>query len=194
MQVKNVVATFRAQIADAKANGLTEVSLDSLSGLVDLIEKDGQASPEGVNESDVQFEKFKAELSAWQGDVQRNHDADMQMLRATIEMAMLAVKSSLLINGGAAVAFLAFVGTAWGNISSISAKSALSSSLEYFAWGVFSAGVASVMAYFSQAGFGGEFGSGKLGNIVGHGGRWIGAALVIGSFVVFGSKIRLTEL
>lgn len=186
MLVGEVIAAFRTQIAAASGQGVTEVSLDSLSALVDVIEKQSQESPDGVEGREARMEQYRAELASWHAHAQRDHEADMQMLSATIETAVLAIKSALLINGGAAVAFLAFLGGVWPRLVSSSVKVALAEALACFTWGVLLTGLAAVMAYFSQAGFGGEFGKGKPGKITGHIGRWVGAGAVIASFVLFG--------
>ncbi len=183
MLAEEVIDVMRREIAGAKAKGLTDVALESLSQLVDLIEAQCQREPGNLASQEVGLERFRAELAMWQGDVQRNHDADMEMLRSTIQLGQLALKSALLINGGAAVAFLAFMGTAWSRLTSLSAKSALACSMEWFVWGVLATGVGTMIAYFCQASLGGEFG--KRGEAVGEWLRWATVLAVGLSFVFF---------
>ncbi|MNE57117.1 hypothetical protein D3C80_1520650 [compost metagenome] len=104
-------------------------------------------------------------------------------MRATIETSHLAIKSALLINGGAAVAFLAFLGTAWSRFSSASVKVTLASSLEQFILGVMLTGVGSGVAYICQMGFSGQLG--KYSSAVGEVLRWLAVALIMSSFWTF---------
>lgn len=183
MLADEVVEVMRREIAGAKANGLTEVGLDNLSNLVDLIEAQCQREPGDVASKEAGLERFRAELSMWQGDVQRNHDADMEMLRSTIQLGQVALKSALLINGGAAVAFLAFMGTAWAQLTSLAAKEALACSMAWFVWGVLATGIGTMLAYFCQASLGGEFG--ERGRTLGEWLRWLTAIAVGLSFLFF---------
>jgi hypothetical protein len=180
---EDVIGVMRREIAGAKTNGLTEVGLDSLSHLVDLIEAQCQREPDNLASQEVGLERFRAELAMWQGDVQRNHDADLEMLRSTIQIGQLALKSALLINGGAAVAFLAFMGTVWSRLTSLSGKVALASAMEWFVWGVLATGVGTAIAYICQASLGGEFG--KRGEALGEGLRWVTVIALALSFVFF---------
>lgn len=178
-----VISALRGQISAAKENGLSMVSLDSLSNLIDAIEQQAKQTPEGVEQSQALVEKFKAELVALQSSDQQAHETSLEMLRATVDTSHLAIKSALLINGGAAVAFLAFLGTAWSRFSSASVKATLAGSLEHFIEGVMWIGIGSGIAYLCQAAFSGQFG--KHGQIIGEVLRWISVALVLGSFAKF---------
>ncbi|WOB60628.1 MULTISPECIES: hypothetical protein [Pseudomonas] len=122
MITADLIAILRTQVGTARQNGLSEVSLDSLSKLIDLIEKDNQSSPDGVERSQEALERFKSVLGDWQNNNQRDHEVRLEMLRATIGTSHLAIKSALLINGGAAVAFLAFLGTAWSRFPSAAVR------------------------------------------------------------------------
>lgn len=183
MVTADLISILREQVANARQNGLVEVSLDSLSKLIDLIEKDSQSSPDGVARSDEALERFKSVLGDWQNNNQRDHEFRIEMLRATIGTSHLAIKSALLINGGAAVAFLAFLGTAWSRFPSGAVKSLLAGSLGHFVLGVLFTGVGSGVAYICQAAFGGELG--KYSDKIAEPLRWSAAALVMGSFILF---------
>jgi len=183
MVTSDAVSVLRTQVDAAKQNGLSEVSLESLSKLIDLIEQEDQSTPAGVEHAQAALEKFKSDLVDWQNSNQRNHESDLEMLRATIGTSHLAIKSALLINGGAAVAFLAFLGTAWSRFPEFAVKSLLSSSLGYFTWGVMCTGIGAAVAYVCQAALGGEFG--KFSQTIGEILRWLAVILVMGSFVLF---------
>ncbi|MEX5340579.1 hypothetical protein [Pseudomonas sp. I2] len=183
MVTTDLIAILRAQVAAARQNGLSEVSLESLSKLIDLIERDNQNSPDGVERSQEAFERFRSALGDWQNSNQRDHETRLEMLRATIGASHLAIKSALLINGGAAVAFLAFLGTAWSRFPSAAVKALLAGSLGHFIWGVMLTGIGAGVAYICQAAFGGELG--KYSDKIAEPLRWVAALLVMGSFVLF---------
>ncbi|MRF40154.1 hypothetical protein GIJ78_06380 [Escherichia coli] len=183
MVTSDAISILRTQVDAAKQNGLSEVSLDSLCKLIDLIEQEDQTTPTGVEHAQAALEKFKSDLSDWQASNQRDHESNLEMLRATIGTSHLAIKSALLINGGAAVAFLAFLGNAWSRFPGLAAKSLLACSLGYFTWGVLCTGIGACVAYVCQAAMSGEFGefSQKIGEAL----RWVAVILVVGSFVLF---------
>ncbi|WP_136477131.1 hypothetical protein [Pseudomonas sp. DG56-2] len=183
MHTSEVISIFRREIDSAKGKGLSDVSLDSLSKLVDIVEEESRKTPEDVKHVEARFEQFKSHLADWQNENQRNHESQLEMLRATIETSHLAIKSALLINGGAAVAFLAFLGAAWSRFTGASIRALLASSLEHFVWGVMLTGLGAAVAYVCQAAFGDEFGphSQKIGEWL----RWLAVLLVLASFWQF---------
>lgn len=78
-------------------------------------------------------------------------DFQLQNSNQAIEFARDSVKSSIVVNGGAAVAVLAFMSSA--DAPQRFALSFLQSGLRYFAFGVFVAMVASICGYFAQTSF-----------------------------------------
>lgn len=183
MVAADLIAILRAQVGSARQSGLSEVSLDSLSKLIDILDKDNQSSPDGVERSQEALERFKSVLGDWQNNNQRNHETRLEMLRATIATSHLAIKSALLINGGAAVAFLAFLGTAWSRFSSTAVKMLLGGALEYFTWGVVLTGIGAAIAYICQAAFGGELG--RHGDKIAEPLRYSAILSVLGSYFLF---------
>ena len=100
--------------------------------------------------------KDQIELQMWLHEqaaqaAQRAHDRSeafaRQVNEAAINGANLAVRMVLLINGGAAVALLTFV----GGIPS-EQKRAVAATLDWFAWGVAAAVAALACAYFTNHG------------------------------------------
>lgn len=88
-------------------------------------------------------------------DAERAHDKNTEFFhnvnKAAIETSYVALRTAVLINGGAAVAVLAFLGSlASGNRVQISQLSQMASSLKLFAWGVASAAFAMVTAYLTN--------------------------------------------
>jgi len=183
MNADNVIQIIRREIALADAQGVEQVSLANLTNLADILDEEAKKTPQDVSVIDARLEQFKAQLVREHSEEQRAYDASLEMQRATIATGELALKSTLLINGGAAVAFLAFLGNAWSKIGSASAKLALATALEMFVFGVIATGVGIAFAYIAQAGFGDEFG--EHSDWIGAGARAIAIVLVFLSFFLF---------
>ena len=81
-------------------------------------------------------------------------EASLEEYRAVIQVGQVALKTSLLINGGAAVALLAFLGRIWETHPSGPVVSDITSSLLWFVFGVFLAAVASAIAYLTLFAYG----------------------------------------
>lgn len=82
---------------------------------------------------------------------QIKHDEFRSTNEKTMDAATIALKSALLINGGAAVAVLGFVASIYGSgVSSELLLAAVAIALMYFAWGVFSAVAAMCFAYLTN--------------------------------------------
>ncbi len=76
--------------------------------------------------------------------------AKIEEFKATVSFAQIALKAAMLINGGAAVAILAFMGNTWrkGN-----ATTSPTESLWFFTGGIITAAFAAGVAYLAQHGF-----------------------------------------
>lgn len=118
------------------------------------------------------------------GSRQHEHEWDLEMLRSVITTGQSALKSSLLINGSAAVALLAFIGNFWSPYSHSTAVIGIAGALGYYVLGVLLGAVAAGVTYLSQAGFGREFG--LYSQAIGAKGRIGAGILVFGSYVTFG--------
>jgi hypothetical protein len=95
-----------------------------------------------------------------------NKSANETEYKAVIDIALVALKSAILINGGAAIAMLAFWGTALGVKPDIVYSSNIASALGFFAQGVLSGGLATLPAYLSQVLYSFHSHSSMSGNIL----------------------------
>jgi len=78
---------------------------------------------------------------------QREH---LEFNRFAIESGRFALQVAMLVNGGAAIAMLGFIGSAWKATRFAAAIPLLASSEYWFAWGVLLAAFASGLAYLTQ--------------------------------------------
>lgn len=183
MLAKEVVELLKSEVRQAKEKGLELVSLESLEHVSNMLELECERTKEGVPRSDEQLELLKAKFTDQLNDNQRQFESSLEMLRSTIAISHLALKSSILINGGAAVAMLAFMGGAWNHLPSQGAKTAIACALSMFVYAVLVAGVSTGCAYIAQAALGGEWGekAEKVGELF----RWITVILFFASMILF---------
>ncbi len=76
--------------------------------------------------------------------------AKIEEFRAAMSFAQTALKISILINGGGAIAILAFLGNTWSK-NNVTAD--LTESLSFFAYGIIAAAVGSGVAYLTQCNY-----------------------------------------
>ena len=143
MNTKNFAAQMKDMIEDIKAKGTAAIYCDSLIAFLNEVEKTPEEEP-----SPMQFEKYKAELQNWIEINKRNHDGQLELFRSVITSGQAAIKSSFLLNGGAAVAMLAFI----GHLAQFKAAKVptFSTCLLPFAFGVLAIAVTSGLTYLSQ--------------------------------------------
>lgn len=143
MSVKEFVAQFRVLIENIKSKGTSVIYCDDLIAYLNEI----QNSPE-VEPSLAEIERFKADLQNWVEANKHQHEQQLEMFRSVISSGQGAIKSSFLLNGGAAVALLAFI----SHLAQFSpAKVAMfAPCLLPFSLGVMAVAVTSGFTYLSQ--------------------------------------------
>lgn len=105
-----------------------------------------------------EFERYKAllqyDVSALREEYKQRNEHHRTMHRSIVDFASGAIKIILLINGGAAIAILAFLGNEAAKNGSaadtLAAVRALAPALNSFVVGVFAAGFTAGFAYLSQ--------------------------------------------
>lgn len=104
MSVKNFAGQMKATIEQLKAKGTAALYCDNIIAYLDSV----ISSPE-IEPTPEAIEQFKAEM---QGRIEYNkqtHESNLEMFRSVITSGQNAIRASLLLNGGAAVALLAFI-------------------------------------------------------------------------------------
>jgi len=184
MQVSELIEIYTAAINDAAEQGADSVPLFELQRVHAEIRRIAAESPDNVEVGEAALEHYKAQLAANAEHSRSVHELNLEMLRATVMTGQSALKSSLLINGGAAVALLAFLGNAWAADVPRRVMLQAAYGLSLFVWGVLAAAAAAGATYLSQAGFGNELG--KFSHRIGKWARWLAIALVVTAYVLFG--------
>lgn len=185
MKSFEVIQMFKDTVATTKAKGVEHVPIKNLEAFADELQEVVESTPEDVAAGEAAMEEYRAHLTAWVSSSQHRHEKSLEILRAGVTAGQSALKSALLINGGAAVALLAFIGKIWGDVDTQPVLDALATALIFYVSGVLSAAMASGATYFSQAGFADEFG--PLSQRVGGVGRVAAVGFVFGGYAFFGT-------
>lgn len=105
MTTKTFAAQMKAMIEEIKANGTSEIYCDDLISYLGEVEKSIETEP-----SPVEIERYKADLQNWIETNKYQRDGRLELFRSVITSGQSAIKASFLLNGGAAISVLAFVG------------------------------------------------------------------------------------
>lgn len=192
MKIEEIINIYTAAIKDASDQGVGSVPVSELERVNAEIIRIAGESPENVAVGEAALERYKAQLAAGADHYRSLSDFNLEMLRSTIMTGQTALRSSLLINGGAAVAVLAFLGNAWSKGIPHQVLVGASYGLSLFVWGVLAASTATGATYLSQAGFGNEFG--KHSSRIGAWARVVAIVLVAVSYIMFACAAWRTYL
>lgn len=156
MKAIEAIKQIQAAVAEAKASGIQQILIANLEAYLDSVANVVQAEEsapgsEQVADAEHRLEVWKAQLSA-------NTNHSIEMFKAVIEAGQTALKSAIVINGGAAAALLAFAGNAITKGSSLAGDPLLSAvgiGLAWFVAGMGCAGWASGLRYLAQFAYAG---------------------------------------
>lgn len=184
MNANDVVKLLDDSIRVGKEAGAITVPIERLEAFAAEINKIVQQSSSGNALTEPDLERYKAKLAAWVVSQQHIHEWNLEMLRSVISTGQTALKSSLLINGAAAVALLAFIGNIWTPNTYSPTVVGTADALASYVFGILVAAVAAGFTYLSQAGYAKQLGkSSGLIAVTVH----VGAVIcVVMSYVAFG--------
>lgn len=154
MKGSDAVKQIQGAVLDLEKTGAKEVLINNLNAylanVLTIAEgEEREVPPLTEAQANHQLEVWKAQLSS-------NSMMSIEMLKATIEAGQTALRSAIVVNGGAAATVLAFAGNAItkGQIRpGMPLLTQIGSALFWFMLGVGSAGVASGFRYLSQASY-----------------------------------------
>ena len=180
MTGKDIIENIRSAVIDVKQNNQDVISVDALLNYLDALDKD-------ASDTDVlDHRQHDSNLAEYRAENERNiahYNAQqlhaVEMFKSVIGYGSAALKSAILINGGAAVALLAFIGNIWSKEIAQAAVSHLTSAIAYFSFGVLAAAVGTASSYFTQYYYSENY---QRTGIVFH---TLTVAVVIGSYVLF---------
>ena len=105
MSGQQFAAQLRDTIQEIKSNGTAAIYCDNLIAYLDDVAK---SPTEELSEIDL--EKYKADLQLHIEQNKNYHSSQLEMFRSIVSSGQNAIRSSFLLNGGASVALLAFIG------------------------------------------------------------------------------------
>ena len=147
MKLKEFLDLNRKELASAEAEGLNAVSPTTLRKIFDQIES---LFCSGGDLHPGEMEKFRSALAGSLAHEERQNTWSLEQFRQILVLGQSALKSVMLINGGAAVALLAFIGNLSGKTPPTPPVLPFANSLWVFVFGVFLAAVAYGLTYLGQ--------------------------------------------
>ncbi|QHP55028.1 hypothetical protein EH203_14975 [Pectobacterium carotovorum subsp. carotovorum] len=182
MDSEKLIQNIINDVENVKSGGSEAIQIDSLLNYLEKIDttnikKNQEFILEGFkhqNSTELEFLKIR---NAFQ----------IESFKSVISIGANACRTFLIMNGGAAIALLAFLGNIWNKDSSANAAQAIAMSLVQFCVGVIFAGLCAGFTYFSQSCFtSSELGEQKKFLFTGYIFNTLACLFGIGSLIVFG--------
>lgn len=158
MEAKEVIGALREALQQSDVQKSEQVPVSGLLAYLSELEKGVGPSLEARR---IQWEGALADAAAKNqsslAEYQAQNAYSIEMFRSVMEAGKDALNALLLINGGAVVAILGFLGTAFSKEKfSPQLGLGLTHPLAYFGMGVLAGAVAHSVRYFAQVGFAGN--------------------------------------
>jgi hypothetical protein len=146
MEAKEFALQLKLDIEELKKGGTESVTSDSLIQYLDERIRGFESSQTSLSATDL--ERYRVTLQDWLEQRKSGHVHSVEMFKSVIAAGQSALKTSFLMNGGASLALLAFV----GHLSSHNSGKIplLAPSLAIFVAGVLVISLASGVTYLSQ--------------------------------------------
>lgn len=143
MSAKEFARQLKTEIENLAAQGQDSIRVETLtSGLEKFIN-----NPDEEN-NEILIERLKAHLQSQVEKEKYSHAANLEMFKSVIQTGQNALKSMILLNGGAAIALLAFIGKL-SDVSRINIPS-FAVPLTIFVIGAFLSTISSGITYLTQ--------------------------------------------
>lgn len=153
MNYKSFADAMRHGLNDAKSRGVVIVSIDDVlkhvSDLQNAIAEQSQDTEKSVEEVNQRsWEKYLEDYRAY---LSARNDIELKMFESVISTGQNAIRILLTMNGGAAIAVLAFL----GHLASINSSmlTAFATPLKWFTIGVALVGAVAAVTYLTQVVF-----------------------------------------
>ena len=152
MDLKEAVPIIKSALAEVQASGKDSVNIPLLNTYLDDLEQKGaRFSQAQLLQHQSNLEQYKAQQQSSLEGFKAQQQQQVEMFRSVIATGQTALKTSLLINGGATVALLAFLGHVLSNPRAGNLVPVLSFSLYLFGLGVLLGAVATGFTYLAQS-------------------------------------------
>jgi len=151
MESQKLIEEIRRAVTEVKEKSQEMVSVNALINYLNSLEKEVE------EHRDFDQRKFESEITVFRAEHERNlahYDAQQQhsleLLRSVIAYGQAALKSAILINGGAAAALLAFIGNIWAKGIVPQAVSSITNAIIFFSSGVLASAFGTGTTYLTQ--------------------------------------------
>lgn len=143
MSKHEIISELKTAIAELQSTGETDIDITKL---FNYFEKKTATAQQDL--SPEQIERLKTHLQIVLESHKSDHAADLEMFKSVIQSGQNAVKTAFLMNGGASVAILAFI----GKLTETNKQSipVFAGTLSLFVIGVFLITATSGSTYLSQ--------------------------------------------
>jgi hypothetical protein len=180
MEAQDVIKEIKHALNEVHGEGNEFVHIQSLNNFLESLEKNASMSIEMRKlQHESNLEWYKAQRQCEIENYKAQVLSDAEMFKSVIQAGQGALKASLLINGGAAVALLAFIGNIWAKIQSQDVAYYLITSLIIFGGGVLFGTLSTGITYLTQATYSKQ--CIKSGNIL----NIFSISFVIGAYICF---------
>jgi hypothetical protein len=177
MEPISIISLIKDQLLGLKKQGIEQISIDGIIDHLSQVEKTRQHLS-GLTPAEL--EHYKAQLAMWIENQRSSSQMSTEGFKSIILAGQNALRSALLINGGASVALLAYIGKLKSDASR--QVSAFAFPLLIFVIGVLIAAINSGLTYLSQCFyFGGALWKQKIGFYI----NIINIVLGIASYILF---------
>lgn len=142
MDIREAIGRIRTAVIQVQQSGQQFIAVESLLEFMRAVELDAPL------ESETRKLQHESNLAHYKA----TNDHAIEMLRSVFETAKTALTTSILINGGATVALLAFLGNFLGKnpLAFVGMRASLVLSLVFFASGVITGAMATGSTYCTQ--------------------------------------------
>lgn len=154
MKPQEVIQMIRKAVSEVRDRNEEVVSVNALINYLDALDKDVASIDESNGKKlEVDLAMFRAEHERNLAHYDAQQQSSRQMWDSVFTYGQAALKSAILINGGAAAGLLAFIGNIWSKGINPAAVEHLTNAILAFTLGVLSAAVGTGTTYVTQYGY-----------------------------------------
>lgn len=184
MKVEEIIEELENELRNAKGAGVEQIPIENFELFVSEMARIAKSTPSDISREAFTIENYRARREDWLSRRDLRRRQNERMPEYTINTGEQALKAMLTVNGGAAIALLAYLGSFAKSDVALPVPASMILALQLFVGGVLCAMAAFGSRFFSQAGFGSEFGPGSAK--IGIHGRRVAILLGALSFLGFG--------
>jgi hypothetical protein len=151
MEVQDAINEIKHDLIEVQDEGNEVVHIQSLINFLESFEKSASMSIEMrklQHASDLEWYKAKNQVEIEEYKAKITYG--LEMVKSVKEAGHTALKTSFLMNAGAAVALLAFIGNIWNKTQAAIVIKALANSLGLFSLGVLFVAIATGTTYLTN--------------------------------------------